>query len=148
MKEPLLAIAIGFIIGLVITFGIWTANKSLKQVQNGAIPTPTIGSNATPEPASPTPAPSIPTSFEITTPENESITNTSSITLEGTAIPGSTVAIFGGSTEQILITDSKGKFTTEVNLESGYNLFHLTATTQNGTSTTKTLTITYTTTKI
>ncbi|MCJ7829738.1 hypothetical protein MUP50_01460, partial [Patescibacteria group bacterium] len=30
-KEILIAIIIGFVLGLVITFGIWTANKSLKE---------------------------------------------------------------------------------------------------------------------
>ncbi len=52
-KEVLVAIIIGFGLGLVITFGIWTANKALK---TAAPPTPPTEEK---EEVTPTPAPTL-----------------------------------------------------------------------------------------
>lgn len=150
MKEPLLAIIIGFIIGLVITFGIWTANKSLKQGQNPttttASPSPSGEPNTTPSPH-PTVSPST-SGLTITSPDNEAVFNTASAKLTGTAPAGSVIVLVGGPNEQILQADSTGQFSTEIDLESGYNLLTLTTYDSAGASTSKVLTLTYTTAKI
>lgn len=150
MKEPLLAIIIGFIIGLVITFGIWTANKSLKQAQNpnaaAASPTPSLEPNITPS-ATPSVSPAG-AGLTITSPDNESIFNTTSTKLTGTAPAGSVITLVGGPNEQILQADLTGQFSTEIDLESGYNLLTITAFDPTGKSFSKVITLTYTTAKI
>ena len=70
-KEILIAILIGFILGLIITFGIWTANKSLKDNQEEQPPRKTGGvSVLTPEEAEELKKQ---ISLEITEPTNNSI---------------------------------------------------------------------------
>jgi hypothetical protein len=151
MKEPILAIVIGFIIGLVITFGIWTANKSLKQAQN-VTPSPTVAVETTPTvdtTPGPSDTPKTPTSsLLVSTPEDESIFNSASAKIAGSAPAKSIVTIVGSQNEQILQADAQGQFSTEITLESGYNLITITAFDPQGASQSKTLTLTYTTAKI
>ncbi len=150
-KEFFLAIIIGFILGLIITLGIWTANKSLKNLpKNGAVPTPTIVSAET-SPV-PTPADSQPTTnnlqLTITSPEDEFLSSTNSVTISGTTVASAVVSITHETGETLLQADTSGKFSSEVALESGYNQIIVTAFDSTGKSATKQLLVTYTTAKI
>ncbi len=140
-KEILWAVIIGFAIGLVITFGVITANRAIKQ-KSEATPTPAI---------SPTPAPSPEEKevfLEIQEPEDESVQSEEKITLKGTTVPNATVVIFYEEGEQILETDEKGEFSTQISLVGGANQVTIKAFTEDGDQAEKTLSIVYSTARI
>lgn len=146
-KEVFLAITIGFVLGLIITFGIWTANKSLKGLSSQK----QIAQSPTPSPKTVTPttqplANALPLS--ITTPDDESVTNTPKTTLSGMTLPNSVVAMTFEGGEQILESDSTGNFSIDIDLEGGYNHIQVTVFDKTGNSTSQTLIVTYTTAKI
>lgn len=136
-KEVLLAIGVGFGLGLVITFGIWTANKSLKQAK--VVPTPTPLS--TPLGASPSPVPT--SQLVVDTPEDESISAVASITVSGKSTPNAVISIIFEEDETIIEADDKGEFSTKINLIGGYNTIII-----SDQENTETRIVTYSTTKI
>lgn len=143
-----LAITIGFVLGLVITFGIWVANKSLKQSTTTKItPTPT-------SPVASLEASLVPTSqvvdnqLSITSPEDESITATNSVTVSGKSFANTPVAILYEDGQMFTTAGSDGKFEVEVPLVGGYNEITATAVDNGGLETTQTITVTYSTAKI
>lgn len=149
-KEVFLAIAIGFALGLVITFGIWTANKSLKNLPSGDKPTPTPPTiDATPIPSpssSPTSAQN--SALTILSPADEALVNANKVTVTGKASPDATVSVQGEDGSQIVLADSKGDFSVSVNLVAGYNLIRVTAYDKSGNMTENSLTVTYSTASI
>ncbi|MEK9200404.1 MAG: hypothetical protein AAB909_00350 [Patescibacteria group bacterium] len=147
-KEFFAAIIIGFVLGLIITLGIWTANKSLKNLpKNGANPTPTITSpEVTPAPTS-QPTTNGP-QLTITSPEDDFLSAENSVTISGTTVGSAVVSITHETGETLLQADANGKFEAEISLESGYNQITVTAIDSKGQSTQKQLLVTYTTAKI
>lgn len=151
-KEVFLAITIGFVLGLIITFGIWTANKSLKNLPQTktvatATPAPTQPStsgNPNPQPTS-TPNTS---GLIISQPVDEALVSTDTITLTGKAAASATIVVFAETGEQITTADSTGNFTTSVKLEGGYNQIKVTAFDNNGNMSSQSLLVTYSTSKI
>jgi len=142
-KEVFLAIAIGFALGLVITFGIWTANKSLKNLpQAGVSPTPS------PTAVSPTPTPPVANALTISAPEDEALTNDNSVTISGQTTANSTVLVVWEQDEQVVQTDTSGNFSLEADLVAGYNVITVYAYDTAGNESSKSLTVTYTTAKI
>lgn len=142
-KEVLLAIGVGFGLGLVITFGIWTANKSLKQAK--IMPTPSPISTPIPNVADKVTN----NQLTITSPEDESISNVATITVSGTTSPKAVVSIVFEEDEVIVEADDKGAFSSKIDLIGGYNTIIVTSTDPvTGTETTETRIVTYTTTKI
>ncbi|MDP1743413.1 MAG: hypothetical protein Q8L51_01355 [Candidatus Amesbacteria bacterium] len=143
-KEVLLAIGVGFGLGLLITFGIWTANKSLKKVAV-VMPTPTpLVVSATPVPS---PVPS--STLTITAPEDESLVATNTINVTGKAQPKSIISITFEEGEMLTEADASGNFTIGVDLIGGYNTLFVTAIDPvTGVESTKTLIVTYSTAKI
>lgn len=149
-KEVFLAISIGFVLGLIITFGIWTANKSLKQLPAGAItpsPSPVATAPGTNQPA-PTSVPTTSGALTVTAPDDEFLTNTAKVTVTGKATANSPVVILYETGDVSLTTDASGNFTADVPLEGGYNLITVIAYDANGTQSSITRTVTYTTQKI
>lgn len=138
-KEVILAITIGFVLGLVITFGIWVANRSLKQTSTtAATPTPIV--------ISITPAPTNQVTnnqLTITSPDDESVVAVDKITVTGKTSPNSTVAILYEDGQTFVTSDAEGKFSVEVPLVGGYN--EITATSEDSS---QTITVTYSTAKI
>lgn len=144
-KEVILAIAIGFGLGLLITFGIWTANKSLKVAQlANPSPTPAASANISPTPA---PSPSGP-SLSLISPEDEFLTTSTSTTVSGKTTARATIVILYETGEQIIEADENGSFKTDVILESGYNTITVIAIDREGNTQTQTITVTHTTAKI
>ena len=140
-KEVLIAIAIGFVLGLVITFGIWTANRALqKATVQGPTPTP-----AEEEPTA-TPTPSF--TLKVTSPKDNTISSQESIKITGETGPEATVVILYPEGEKILEADEEGKFSTEITLRGGENLATISAYSQEGNEVSQTLTIVYSTAKI
>ncbi len=146
-KEVLLAISIGFALGLVITFGIWTANKSLAGLKskNPESPTPMQTVLASPA-AKPTTAPT--TGLTITSPEDETFTNKNSITISGKATPSARVVILYEGDYDILLADASGNFTDDIALIAGFNSITVSAFDAAGAESTQELVITYSTAKI
>lgn len=140
-KEVLIAILVGFALGLVITFGVWSANKALTSKKAPIVPEEEI----TPE-AQVTPTP--PFSLVISKPEDESISDVEKITISGTTEPQAQIVIIGEKGEEILEADEKGIFTSEVSLVSGTNEITITAFSENGDEVSKTLNVVYSTAEI
>lgn len=139
-KEVFLAISIGFALGLVITFGIWTANRSLKNAKLATTPTP----SPTAIPLS-TPTTQVTTGkLTITSPEDESLVNTPQITLTGKTDANTPVAItYEDNKQQIVTSDASGDFKAIIDLVSGYNTINITVL-----GNTQTIIVTYSTAKI
>lgn len=146
-KEVFFAVFLGFVLGLIITFGIWTANKSLKQANIAvANPQPTSVVSPTSVSASPTPASQI--TISISSPVDESVTSKATASIEGKTAPNAVVAIYYDLGEQFVTANASGNFVASVPLDSGYNFITATAYDDKGNSASQDLTLTYTTQKI
>ncbi len=147
-KEVLLAISIGFILGLIITFGIWTANKSLAGIKKPtATPTPTVAAENTPA-ANVTAAPTNTSGLVITTPEDESFTSKNTTTVSGKTTPNATVVILYEGDSDTLLADAQGNFSNDISLIAGFNTITVSSFDASGTKTSQTIIVTYSTAKI
>lgn len=151
-KEVFLAISIGFALGLLITFGIWTANKSLKP------PTPsdtsiTASSTVSPTPSGPTPTSVVTSasgeiSLSVNSLTDEMLASATTLPINGTSASGATIIVTGEKTQTIVTADAQGVFTTSTELEGGYNIIGITALDESGKKASLEFTVTYTTSKI
>lgn len=140
-KEVLIAIIIGFALGLVITFGVWTANKALKQAA------PKQEANEQVE-ETPTPTPKPALSLFISSPEDNSLTNKEEIKIEGKTNPQSIIVILGPEEEQIIEADESGNFATKTTLVGGSNEIEVLSYDGTGNEASQTLTVVYSTAEI
>lgn len=144
-KEVIFAIILGFALGLIITLGIWQANKAIKDQQT---------QNANEESVIPTKSETtaankvVPFSLTVVKPEDESLVSTDKITVSGTTEPGAQVVVIGEKSEVIIETDENGVFSTEINLTSGTNEITVTAYSNNGDEATKSILVVYSTSEI
>jgi len=139
-KEVILAIVIGFGVGLLITFGIYTARTALeeKSTTNQQSPTPQdLTSDSTPS-----------SSLNISTPKHEDLVDTETISIEGQAPPESIITIILSTGQQVITSDKNGIFKTTVELNGGANEINITAFTKEGEKSETSLTIVYTTAQI
>ena len=116
-KEVLIAILIGFGIGLIITFGVITAKSAINQNQEkiiGAV-TPSAEVIASPEKST--------HKITLSQPENKSVVNSEKIEISGTTTPLSAVAVMTGSSGDTVTTaDETGRFYQEITLTGGVNI--------------------------
>lgn len=140
-KEVILAIVIGFGVGLIATFGIYNTQKSLKE--SSKIQTPLAS-----EESNPTPGPMVSQSLSLASPLDESISKENKVPVSGTTTPSSWVIILTEKGEKILQADKKGNFETEVLLISGENEIEFQAISDTGEKATKTITVVYSTAEI
>jgi len=138
-KEVLIAIIIGFGLGLVITFGIWTANKALKEIGPTTAPIEEVE-------VTPTPTPTL--ELVITSPENNTISEEEIIEVSGQTIPNAIIAITYPEGEKLFEADEDGSFSTEISLIGGDNLIEISAFNDEGDEATKTLTVVFSTAEI
>lgn len=138
-KEVLVAIIIGFGLGLVITFGIWTANKALREAPP-AVPTEEEAE------VTPTPIPAL--ELVIVSPENNTISEEEMIEVSGQTAPNAIIAIAYPEGEKLFEADENGSFSTEISLIGGDNLIEISAFNDEGDQVTKTLTVVYSTAEI
>ena len=136
-KEALIAIIIGFLFGLLITFGVYTANRSLKE-QELEVKTPSPTVSASPESSPETP-------LVIDSPENESLVDEEKLVLRGRSSPEAIIAIFTEENEHLLTTSKEGTFSAEITLVKGVNNIKITAVDKENQKTEKDLTIVYST---
>lgn len=142
-KEVFLAVSVGFILGLLITFGIWTANRNLK-----VSPRPEITQILTSPSPEPTVTPSSPLVITLTSPEDELLTTSDSVIIAGKTSPEAILSIISESSEKIITADKTGAFTADVDLEGGFNRLLITAFDLTGNTASQELLVTYTTSKI
>ncbi|KKU02925.1 MAG: hypothetical protein UX93_C0005G0002 [Microgenomates group bacterium GW2011_GWC1_47_20] len=140
-KEVILAISIGFALGLIITFGIWTANQSLKN-----LPQPSPKASVAP---SPTPNNQLANNqLTINIPDDEALVSTDTVTLSGTTTPKATLLVVSENGEQTTVADASGAFSLDVDLITGFNTITVYSYSTDGQEASKSLTITYSTAKI
>ncbi len=139
-KEVLIAIISGLILGLVITVGIYTANRSLnvqrakKQMQS--VPTPSLLPSTNNK------------SLNLTSHENFDLVDGSNLNLSGVALPGAIVALISEADNQIIAADKEGIFIFKTKLIKGFNEITLAAGDETGSLQTQNLVLTYSTSKI
>jgi len=140
-KEVFIAIAIGFALGLVITFGIWTANKALKETapkkEETALPKQVT------EEQLPTPTPQ--SLLVITSPEDNSISSKEKIEVSGKTTSEATVVILYQEGEKIIEANSEGIFSSEITLVGGSNEITVSTYDDQGNEISKTITVVYST---
>lgn len=117
-KEVVFAIIAGSLLGLVIAFGIWRANLALKampveqkETNQNSNNTNTISQFG----------------LTIASPENQSISTSSSIEISGITRPNTFVVATTEKKDHISKSDEKGAFKVEVDLSGGINLIKLTS---------------------
>lgn len=135
-KEVLIAIVAGLILGLIITIGIYTANRSLnqqrtkKQVQSQ--PSPSLSPLAT-------------KNLNLTSHESFDLVSDSQISLGGVAWPGAVLALISEADNQIIAADNEGVFVFTAKLVKGFNEITVAAADESGTVINQNLVITYST---
>jgi hypothetical protein len=141
-KEVLIAIVIGFALGLLITFGIWTANKALKT--QSETPIEEVKTEPAAEPTS------TPTGFSLSilSPEDEALIDTSKTEIKGLSVADAIIVIAAEKEEKIIEADENGSFATEISLIRGINEITVTAFNPEGEKTSQTLNVVYSTAEI
>ena len=134
-KEVLIAIIVGFSLGLVITFGIYTAQKSLKERaanQNTTEESLISGSDAN-------------ILLSITQPTNGSITDKDTITIGGITKKNALVTVISPEDHKATQADDLGNFSVEFSLDVGENKIQITSVSPDETKQEKTISVVYTT---
>ena len=139
-KEIGIAIVIGFILGLIITFGIWTANKSLQE-NTSTQEKETSEMPSLNEEKSPSNSEKI--SLKILSPENNALINTEKIKITGKTSANINVIILSEDDELIVQSDAQGQFSQEITLSAGTNEIKISAFDDNGAEATVNLNLVY-----
>ncbi len=142
-KEILIAIIIGFVLGLVITFGIWTANKSLKEGSTNQ-PQETVENNNNPTPTQTQEK----MQLTIISPEDNDLVNQEKVQIVGKTSPGAEVAAAYPDGEKIIEADENGDFTLDITLVGGGNEITISAFDNQNNEISKTLNLVYSTAEI
>lgn len=130
-KEVIIAILIGFGIGLLITLGIHATRKKETTVFNPA--------------SQVVPTPAVDTEHHITvlTPLENSVQSAENLLIKGQTTPDSMVVLETEKAHQIKVSDESGFFETEYPLAPGPNQINITSYSPNGSSATYMLETTY-----
>jgi len=134
-KEVLIAIIVGFSLGLIITFGIYRAQKSLKDRAESK--------NTTQESAQTDGTTNI--ALSITQPEDGSITDEDIITVGGITKKNALITIISSEDHQTTQADELGNFSVEFSLDAGENQIHITSFSDDDTKQEKTISVVYST---
>jgi len=124
-KEVVFAIALGAIVGLVITFGIYTANKALQQRREETTTTQVQDTKGSSE--------NEPSAMRIYAPEDGSLVDKDTLQISGVTFPNATLAIYVNDALYIATADAKGNFSAELKLDAGSNVITSIATAPDGT---------------
>jgi len=129
-KEMIIAIVIGFLLGLVITFGVYRLRVAKTRHNTPAVPSPSVSAS-----------PVVDSLISIHNPEEGTIQEEKSLTVTGGTIPDSYVVLFVNNTEYIRQSDESGNFSFDVELAEGSNLLTVTVLTDDGQVITKERTV-------
>jgi len=146
-KEVVIAIIIGCLLGLVITFGIRSANQALLTAGNQTTPTPTPD-NTTPVANNTTPAPAVKSLLTITSPDNNYLSNSEKIIITGKTDPNMNVLLVYEEGEKIIVSDNNGDFSGDITLIGGQNQINVSVFDNIGNQTNKIINIVYSTAEI
>jgi hypothetical protein len=114
-KEIFLAIVVGILVGLVITFGLYSLRQRL-------LPNRTAEEIAASREQNPTPTPrAAQTTLAIQQPRDNYLSQNEEIKVVGRALPNSHVTILTPTTEYITLADQDGDFAQDVTLTLGGN---------------------------
>lgn len=141
-KELFLSIIIGFGLGLLIMFGVYTANRALKEASQ--IQSPIVEPKAT---SSATPESSLQT-LTIVSPLDQAIIKEAKTILSGVTSPGSWVVILSEKGEKAVLADNEGNFEAEITLIGGENEIEIISVAENGERASKIITVVYSTVEI
>lgn len=111
-KEVAIAIVIGLILGLVVTFGIYTARRSSSSVQQSA------DLLASANPSNPDASP-VQNSLVLSSPEDGLITSDKEVQVSGTTDANSYIFIFFGAEFRLVKADATGNFSTKIPTTAG-----------------------------
>lgn len=121
-KEVVLAIVLGLLAGVIVTFGIYTANRALQQRAEESIteqtPTPTAESQTAEQKKT---AEATAIDLDIETPETNSISTEDTITLRGTTFPNAMIVVFVNNNDYLISANATGKFAAPIKLTAGGN---------------------------
>ncbi len=147
-REVILAIAIGFAIGLLIAAGLLLGRKTIREKIKILPKQQTIASPAPSEP-SPSPiSPIAPITLTILSPEDESIIGENKVTLKGQTEPEAIISVIYEEGEALGEADKDGNFDFEIPLIGGANKITITAYNPEGEEKSETITAVYTTAEI
>ena len=121
-KEVIIAIIIGFSLGLVITFGIHTARQSNRPDSRDSFTTPLPTQEDGSSPSEPL---TTGHRVELVSPGPNSVVDETPIHVVGTTSPNSLVAILSGSFSTSTAADTNGNFSASVDLTAGINTINL-----------------------
>jgi len=134
-KEVLIAIVIGLSFGLLVSYGVYHARKSLQTAVTTDLETP----------STPTPSASPLSSLILRSPEDETVQATKDITITGTTTPNSVVVAFVNDAQQVSTADKSGNFSFQSQLNADSNVIVVHAIDQNGKVSQETRTVIYST---
>lgn len=134
-KEVIIAIVIGFFLGLVLAVGFWTANQAVKDKKTAQ----------TVKVSNSTPSPSPVSDFSIDSPENNIVTDKDKIQISGKTTPLATVVAYSEDTQRFTQADENGFYSLGIDLVKGSNIFTLKSIDNNDNVKQKELTLIYTT---
>lgn len=137
-KEITFAILIGFVLGLLITFGVYTANKAIKEQVKQA-------KTETAAPTNPSPSTTTQNTLTLSEPLDEELFTEPEITVSGRTNPHALVAILPESGEFLIEADADGFFSQKITLENGINSVSIVSTDAFGSQAQTTLVLTYST---
>lgn len=136
-KEVLVAILVGFIIGLIITFGIYQAQKMYLDPQ-------TISETLTPPQETSNPDDQVNAhELRIVSPQDNEIMDSKTISITGFTTPLSYVTVVSDFSEASTQASNAGSFTVDIELDELANVLTLTSITETGQITQESITITY-----
>lgn len=116
-KEVIIAILLGLSLGLVVTFGIWTANQAVKEKKT----------EQTVQVVQTSPSPSPRAELVISSPENNIVVDKNKIEIAGRTASESVIAIFSEEYEAFTQADEEGFFSTTLPLAKGSNKITVTS---------------------
>ena len=134
-SEVIIAIVIGFAIGLAITFGIYQAQKLYV---SKTVSAPEIAPSPTP-----TPEPIVEHTLEISSPSNFELSDQDTITISGSTTANAYITLVSETLETTGQADSSGAFAIPIELAEGANLITITAINENGDTASQDITVSY-----
>jgi hypothetical protein len=139
-KEVLIAIIIGFALGLIITYGVHTAQQSITNRDQ---------QQEVPKTESLLPSLNTTHHLNITSPTTYQLTSTSPFNVSGITSPNSIIAVIAATSEEAVVADPQGNFSAAINLEPGENFIKIVSYLESsGESVEQTVSIVYSTAKL
>jgi hypothetical protein len=120
-KEVIFAVLIGLGVGLLVTFGVYTARKTISP--DSVIPSPFAEVTSSGNPNN---------TLRINTPEDESLQNTKDVRVAGVTDPAAVVVVFINERNEITRADDQGNFAVNTTLDSNSNVIRIVSTDEDG----------------